>query len=201
VQDSAGVLEMKQCTNTPVTKYFMDACHGQKNCNLIASPKAMGAVICSLLYVYLKTVYACVEVSVINEEFVDRERSTAVKSYSYLESDSGIEINVDDKYKFPARNQAEPNLNINIMESEKKKEEAKKTLPEKDKTNDSSVISNNKTPNEIINLSSVNYVMCVRPPPNNFLKYFPERGVRRVQGKGSHNTQPELIVHPRLFFT
>ena len=67
------VQDIKQCTDTPVTRYFMDACHGQKHCNLTASPRAMDAEGCSQLYVYLKTVYACVEVGVIKEEFVDRD--------------------------------------------------------------------------------------------------------------------------------
>ena len=85
------VHDIKQCTDNPVTRYFMDACHGQKHCNLTASPRAMDAEGCSQLYVYLKTVYACVEVGVIKEEFVDRDILATVVEDLKLgnESDDG----------------------------------------------------------------------------------------------------------------
>ena len=33
VQDSTVVQDINQCTDTPVTSYFITACHGQKHCN------------------------------------------------------------------------------------------------------------------------------------------------------------------------
>ena len=72
MQDSAVVQDMKQCTDTPVTSYFIHACHGQKHCNLTANPLALEVDMCSALYVYLKTVYACVDMQAIQDTFVDR---------------------------------------------------------------------------------------------------------------------------------
>ena len=70
----------------------MEACHGQKQCNITASPGVMGAVGCSSLYVYLKTVYACVEVRAIKGEFVDRQLLTKGK----FASQTGNEIKIED---------------------------------------------------------------------------------------------------------
>ena len=77
--------------NTLVTSYIMEACHGQKQFNLTAGPDGMGAVGCSSLYVYLKTVYACVEVRAIKGEFVDRQILTTEKSKSQTGNDIQIE--------------------------------------------------------------------------------------------------------------
>ena len=92
MHDSTGLWDKKQCTDTLVTSYVMEACHGQKQCNLTASPGVMGAVGCSSLYVYLKTVYACVEVRAIKGEFVDRQLLTKGK----FESQTGNEIKIED---------------------------------------------------------------------------------------------------------
>merc|ERR1711892_1151775 len=72
VQDSSVIPDMKKCTDTPVTSYFINACHGQKQCNLTANPLALEVDQCSELYVYLKTVFACVDMRVIQNAFVDR---------------------------------------------------------------------------------------------------------------------------------
>ena len=92
MHDSTGLWDKKQCTDNLVTSYVMEACHGQKQCNLTASPGVMGAVGCSSLYVYLKTVYACVEVRAIKGEFVDRQILTRRKS----KIQTGNEILIED---------------------------------------------------------------------------------------------------------
>ena len=57
--------------DSTVTSYFITACHGQKHCNLTANPHALEVDGCSELYVYLKTVYACVDMRAIQDDFVD----------------------------------------------------------------------------------------------------------------------------------
>ena len=76
VQDSGVVENIKQCMDTPVTRHFMDVCHGQKHCNLTASPHMLGAQGCGELFVYLKTVYTCVNLGEIKDEFVVKMKNT-----------------------------------------------------------------------------------------------------------------------------
>ena len=35
VQDSSVIPDMKKCTDTSVTSYFINSCHGQKQCNML----------------------------------------------------------------------------------------------------------------------------------------------------------------------
>ena len=65
--------DSQDCTQTPVTEYFIEQCHGQKTCNITANPQQLGAAVCNDHFVYLKTVYACVDMRAIIEEYVDRK--------------------------------------------------------------------------------------------------------------------------------
>ena len=60
-QDVSAFQDINQCTNTPVTSCLLSACHGQKRCNLTADPAELKASVCSDHFVYLKTVFACVD--------------------------------------------------------------------------------------------------------------------------------------------
>ena len=75
VQDGDNIQDIKHCTETPVTSNFLQVCHGQKRCNLTASPVMLQASVCSDHFVYLKTVFACVDMRVIEDEYVDRKNN------------------------------------------------------------------------------------------------------------------------------
>ena len=71
--------DSQDCTQTPVTGYLIEQCHGQKTCNITANPQQLGAAVCNDHFVYLKTVYACVDMRAIMEEYVDRKHTQSSK--------------------------------------------------------------------------------------------------------------------------
>ena len=62
-----------------MTEYFIEVCQGQKTCNITASPQQLGAPVCEDQFVYLKTVYACVDMRTLLEEYVDRKHKPTSK--------------------------------------------------------------------------------------------------------------------------
>ena len=72
--------DSQDCTHTPVTEYFIELCQGQKTCNITASPQQLGAPVCEDQFVYLKTVYACVDMRTLLEEYVDRKQKPTSKT-------------------------------------------------------------------------------------------------------------------------
>ena len=83
-QDVSAFQDINQCTETPVTTSFLSACHGQKRCNLSADPAELQASVCSDHFVYLKTVFACVDMRAIEDKYVDRSHKQITKKPAHI---------------------------------------------------------------------------------------------------------------------
>ena len=62
--------DLLKCEKTSVTSQVVSACHGQKDCSLLADPHILGVPECHDLHVFMKTTFACVDLSVFLPRFL-----------------------------------------------------------------------------------------------------------------------------------
>jgi len=109
--------DSQDCTHTPVTEYFIELCQGQKTCNITASPQQLGAPVCEDQFVYLKTVYACVDMRTIIEEYVDRKHEPSSKTLLIDTESTVIPIKLETGESISETSDKDPLKSINTSDS------------------------------------------------------------------------------------
>ena len=80
--------KIKKCETYSVTDPVSELCHGYSSCSYKADPDTLQAGPCLGVQVTLKTTYACVNMSVFQEKFVDRVTATASETTGTSETNS-----------------------------------------------------------------------------------------------------------------
>ena len=80
--------DIMKCEKTSVTSQIVSACHGQRDCNLLADPHILGVPECQDLHVFMKATFACVDLSIFLPRFL--LNSTQRERYDSTSTDNLI---------------------------------------------------------------------------------------------------------------
>ena len=184
--DNNSSVVMGDCVHTSVSDNIRQLCHKETNCALKASPVQLNAPVCEKLNVFLKVIYACVELeNILPLDLDELNISNLQETTTYLTAETGFTTTI--KY---------PGTTINNADVNKDELEIKKKVKEKDHSESEEILEVGKMTDKKMIYSSAELKFISDPDHKIFNEYgdIPEMGRETLGLTISENSSTDSLL-------